>query len=230
MLINFLPLFSADDDGGSGGDGDGGRVRASDLRSQLGSQVDEQALMRLLEKQSELLSDNHRLRGEKRTLKEKVTSLEARQTPENARVLTADETRLWEAYTALGAPDALKASLDASSGATAELATLKRQERIRAAAEAAGYKASVLTQLAGDLDIQTKEKDGKALPIVVADGKETPLADYAKTHWADFLPALTPPATPAAPDINASSRGNGQGPLVTDAERELITRRYRATF
>jgi hypothetical protein len=225
MLTTFLPYFTDDD--GSGESGDGGKVRASDLRSQLGSQVDEQALMRLLEKHADVLSDNAKLREQRRLLKQEKAALEGKQTPEGARVLSADEARLWEAYTALGAPDALKTSLDASQGAVGELASLKREKVIRSAAEAAGFKPSVLTTLAGDLDIQTK--DGKA--VVIADGKETPLADYAKTHWADFLPALTPTTNGgAAPDINAGARGNGNGPIVSEAERELITRRYRATF
>jgi hypothetical protein len=228
MLITFLPYFTDDD--GTGESGDGGKVRASDLRSQLGSQVDEQALMRLLEKQAELLSDNAKLREQRRLLKQEKAALESKQVPEGAKTLTAQEAALWDAYQALGAPDVVKTSLEASQGAVGELASLKREKVIRSAAEAAGFKPAVLTQLAGDLDIQTKEKDGKAVPVVVTDGKETPLADYAKTHWADFLPALTPSAALGAPDINAGARGNGNAPLVTDAEREMITRRYRATF
>jgi hypothetical protein len=224
MLITFLPYFTDDD--GTGESGDGGKVRASDLRSQLGSQVDEQALMRLLEKQAELLSDNAKLREQRRLLKQEKAALESKQVPEGAKTLTAQEAALWDAYQALGAPDVVKTSLEASQGAVGELASLKREKVIRSAAEAAGFKPAVLTQLAGDLDIQVK--DGKA--VVMDNGKEAPLTDYAKTHWADFLPALTPSAALGAPDINAGARGNGNAPLVTDAEREMITRRYRATF
>jgi hypothetical protein len=219
-----------DDDDGQPQGGGAEKVRASDLRSQLGSQVDEQALMRLLEKQAELLSDNAKLREQRRTLREEKTALEKRTVPEGARVLTAEEAQAYDAYAALGAPEAVQTALEASKTSVAELASLRRAERIRAAAEAAGYKPSVLTQLAGDLDIQTKEKDGKAIPIVVADGKETPLADYAKTHWSDFLPSLAPTGRVEAPDINAGARGNGNTPVLTEAERDVITRRYRATF
>ncbi|MFW6182844.1 MAG: hypothetical protein ACOC8X_03535, partial [Chloroflexota bacterium] len=51
-------------------------------------------------------------------------------------------------------------------------------------------------RLAGDLTVELREEqvDGKAVkvPYVKADeeGDATPLADYAKEQWGDFLPAL----------------------------------------
>jgi hypothetical protein len=234
MLIRILPYYADDDGGGSGGGSDdGGKVRASDLRSQLGTQVDEQTLMRILEKQSELLSDNHRLRGQRTTLKQQLADATGKVPAEGARVLTADEAKVYDAYTALGKPDALKQAIDANGQATAELLSLKREKTIAKAAEAAGFKASVLAQLAGDLDIQTKAgKDNKPLAVVVKDDKETPLADYAAQEWADFLPALETKVahTGQAPDINAGARSNGrrteQDLIDAETQRLMKTGRY----
>ena len=159
MLINFLPFREADTDVDPQG-GSSGKVRASDLRATLGTSVDEQALMRLLEKQAELLADNSQLREQRRTLRQEVTELKSKTPADGARILTADEAPLWDAYKALGEPKALKTAIDANGEATAKLAKLERNERIRAAADASGFKASVLTTLAGDLDIQVRpDKD-----------------------------------------------------------------------
>jgi hypothetical protein len=220
MLIRWLRLQYQEDDGqgGGGGSEDGGKVRASDLRSQLGTTVDEQALMRLLEKHADVLGDNHRLRGQRSALKQQLAEAQGKVPVEGARVLSAEDATAYDAYVALGKPDEIKKTIEVSAGATAELAKLKREKELTKAAEAAGYKSSVLMQLAGDsLDIQTKQgKDGKPAAVVVVDGKETPLTDYAQAQWADFIPALTPKAQPAgAPDINAGARGNGNIPATT---------------
>jgi hypothetical protein len=229
MLINFLPFREADTDVDPQG-GASGKVRASDLRAQFGNTVDEQALMRLLEKQAELLADNSQLREQRRSLRQEVTDLKSKAAPEGARILTAEEAPVWDAYKALGKPDALKTALDTKGTAEQELSALKREKAIAKAAEAAGFKASVLTTLAGDLDIQVRPvKDGSPLVIVVKDGAETALADYAQANWADFLPALHAHAV-TAPDINAGARNGQNGSTITDAERAAAQRRYGATF
>ena len=232
MYIRWQPFYSDDDGGGDGGGSDdGGKVRVSDLRSQLGTTVDEQGLMRLLEKHAETLTDNHRLRDQRRALKQQLADATGKVPADGTRVLTADEAKAYDAYLALGKPDALKQAIDANGAASAELATLKRERTLAKAADAAGYKASVLTTLAGDLDIQVRPvKDGKPLVVVVKDGTETALADYAQAEWTDFLPALT--ATPGQQvyDINAGARGNGNGTTITEAERQAATARYRHTF
>ena len=88
----------------------------------------------------------------------------------------------------------------------------------------AGFKPTVLDRLAvqDGLTVVIKAEKDKAgkdveVPHVKGEGDATtPLADYAKTHWADFLPALkgeearpTPPgsphragATPPKPETN----------------------------
>lgn len=216
MLVQWLkPFYEADDDHESGGDG-GGKVRASELRAQLGATPDEGALLRLLEKHAEVLNDNATLRGQRRTLRAEIATLQAKQPAEGTVILTADDAAVLETYRTLGAPDALKKQIEESATSVAELAKLRKAETVRAAAEAAGFKPSVLTTLIGDLDLQMKPgKEGKALAIVVTDGKEVALVDYAKEHWGDFLPALTPTTPMGAPDINAGARSNGHAPPVT---------------
>lgn len=214
MLIGWLkPLYESDDGGGTGGE-EGGKVRASELRAQLGMTIDEQALTRLLEKHADVLNDNYRLRTQRQTLKQQLTEVQGKVTPEGSTVLTADDAKIWETYRALGKPDALKQAIDANGMATAELTALKREKILAKAAEAVGFKASVLATLAGDLDIRTKaDKDGKPLAVVVKDGAETPLRDHATKEWADFMPALETKTDTVrlAPDINGGARGNGHG-------------------
>jgi hypothetical protein len=185
-------------------------VRASDLRSQLGSTVDEQTLMRLLEKQAELLTDNSQLREQRRTLRQEITDLKSKVAPEGARILAADEAPLWDAYTALGTPDALKQSIDANGEATAKLARLERSEQLRKAADASGYKAGVLERLAGDLPIELREIEGKPVAFVKDDTGERLLTEHATTAWADFLPALRADATSPGTSYVAQSAGNTQ--------------------
>ena len=228
MLIQFLPYrdgdTEADPQGGSGGDG---KQRPTDVLDRFGRDA-----LKLAEKLAEALSDNYTLREQRRVLRQEVTELKAKAAPEGARLLTTDEAPLWDAYKALGAPDAIKKSIENASGATAELTTLKREKQIRAAAEAAGYKAAVLERLAADLTIEVRPvKDAAPVVVVVKDGQETALADYAKDNWGDFLPALEAKQGSAqAPDINAGARGNGNAPLITDDDRASAKRRYSATF
>lgn len=219
-----------DDDGGAPqGGGDGGKVKTSDVLAQYGQTAE--AALRMAERMADLQNDNWTYRRKIERMTAERDELKAKVAPDGARVLTADEAQAYDAYVALGAPDALKSTLDASQGATAELAALRRAERLRAAADAAGYKPSVLTQLAGDLDIQTKAtKEGKPLAVVVEGEKETALADYAKAHWADFLPALTPGQREVY-DINAGARNSGgKAPIMTDEDREKARRVYKHTF
>lgn len=231
MFIRFLgrPLHAPDADDPAGtGDGDGERrSRASDVLEQYGRDA-----LRLAEKLADAQADNYGLREKNRTLRQQVTDLSAKLPAEGSTVLSADDARALETYRALGTPDALKAQLDGIGPVQQELAGLKRRETLTKAAEAAGFKPGVLAQLAGDLEIQTKPgADGKAQAVVVKDGKETPLTDYAKTAWADFLPALAPQTQAAEVyDINAGSRGGNGGTVLTDEQRQAITRRYQNTF
>lgn len=230
MLISWLrPLYAADGGTGATDDDAPGDVRASDVLQRYGNTAE--SALRLAEKLADAENANYKLREKNRVLRQERDALTAKQPAEGARVLTADEAQAYDAYLALGKPADLKTALEARTTEGAELAQLKREKLLAKAADAAGYKASVLTQLAGDLDIQVKQsKDGKPLAVVVTNGEETALADYAKAQWEDFLPALAQ-KTAQAPDINAGARGSeGNGVVLSDEERRHVTARYRHTF
>ena len=219
MLIGWLrPHYEEDDGKGGGGDG---KVRASELRAQLGAAVDEQALMRVLEKQSDLLNDNHRLREQRTALKRELADAQGKMPGEGGRVLSADEAKVYDAYVALGKPEEVKRTIEASSTATAELATLRRAETIRAAAEAHGYRATALGKLpslAGK-DVLLKDgQDAEGKPIkqaFVKDGAtETALPDYIQANDPEFLGALTSEqqqqAQPAGTSYIQQNAGGGK--------------------
>jgi hypothetical protein len=137
-----------------------------------------------------------------------ITTLKAKQVPEGARVLTAEEATAYDAYAALGKPADLTKKLADADTATQRLTTLERDAVIRDAATAAGYKFAVLKDRAGDLPIAVREveQDGKKVSrafVAPPGGTEAELTAYAAQHWADYLPALTAQG-------NASG-GTGQG-------------------
>jgi hypothetical protein len=219
MLIDFLPRYE-DDSGADPQGGSSGKTRASDLRAQLGAQIDEQALMRLLEKQAELLTDNSQLREQRRTLRQEITDLKAKVAPEGVRMLTADEAPLWDAYTALGKPDELKQAIDANGEATQKLARLERVEQIRAAAEAHGYKAGLLSELRS-LDgkaIETREIEEQGQKVkraFVKDGDaELSLPDFLTKRAPDAIGALTVNAAPAGTSYVPQSVGDKSAPTT----------------
>lgn len=212
MRITLHPFHEADTDADPQG-GSSGKTRASDVLEQYGRDA-----LRLAEKLADVQSDNYRLREERRGLKQQLTDANGKVPAADVKVLTKDEAALWDAYATLGKPDAIKQAIDLNGDATAKLAKLEREKALGQAADAAGFKPAVLLTLAGDLDIQTKAKDGKPHAVVVMDGKDTALTDYAAQQWADFLPALRVAAGPSAFNINATARNSGAFPVDTDAE------------
>lgn len=228
-----LHTYHSPDDGQpDGGESDeGGKVKASDILNRYGK--NEEAALRLAELYADAQNTLYRLRTQKRTLTDERDTLRKQLPADGAVVVSAADAALLDSYQALGAPDAVKAMLDAAQTANAKLASLEREARTRAAADAVGYKPGVLATLAGELELATKAgKDGPQA-FVVADGTETPLEDYAAAHWADFLPALRPSSAPAAPpiapDIDAGGRG-GNPKEVTQEQRENHTRRFARSF
>ena len=209
MLKGFLTYHAEDDGQPQGGDIDdppAGKVRASDLRSQLGQNIDEQALMRLLEKQADLLSDNHKLREKLRARPE---------VPKGARVLTADEATAYDAYATLGTPDEVKGKLATAEQASADLATLRRDATLRDVRDATGYDLDVLKDIGGaDWQYTIKEEtvDEKPAKVVyITDGgQEQRIDQHPKVQR--FLPALKPSDADPPPPGQPYPRQNGGTP------------------
>jgi hypothetical protein len=211
MLIQWLRPYYSEDDGGGSGAGDAGDVKASDIINRYGKNED--AALRMAEVVADLNNKLYKLRSKNRDLTQANSDLTAKLPADGAVVLPKDAAAELEQYRALGAkPADLKAALEAKVAAEGKLSQLTRAEQIRAAAEIAGYKPSVLTMALGDLEVQTKtDKDNKPIAVVVKDGAETPLTTYAEQAWQDLLPALAVKHTPQPQsyDINAGARGGG---------------------
>lgn len=228
MLLRFFSPDNGQPEGGEAPEAEG-KVKASDILNRYGK--NEEAALRLAELYAEAQNTLYRLRRTRDTLTRERDDLKAKLPADGAVVLAQADATALEAYRALGTPADLKAAQEARAAAEQRLAQVTRADTIRAAAEAAGFKPSVLTTLIGSLDVTTKPgPDGKPSAVVVKDGAEVALADYAAQEWADFMPALAANPIPQPYDINAGARGNGASPAITDDERKAAQRRYSATF
>lgn len=144
---------------------------------------------------TELFTDNYKIRDKNREMRERLKLAEEQKPKEGSVVLDAARVALLEQYEALGPVDELAKTKTDLGALQTELKTIKAERLWAQAAEAHGYKPSVLQRLAGDLAIEMREieKDGKKLPaafVLGADGQAVSLEQYASQNWADFIPAL----------------------------------------
>lgn len=170
-----------------------------------------------------LLAENHQLRDERRQLRSQVPA-------QGAVVLAGEDATRWQQYQQLGAIDALTQQLQSAQATQAELASLRRQAVLSDVQTASGYKASVLAKLPGAdgltfevRDVTADGKTSRAAFVKDKDGKEHPLADYAKSTWADFLPSLTA-NTQAAPAGTTFVPQNPGGGAPADALSQHMQR------
>lgn len=216
--------FDADKGGsGAGGieGGSGGDDVLRGLQNLLGKHNDNANDVAKL-----LYTDNYELRDQIRTLKEQLP-------PAGAIVLAGDDVAAWEAYRALGAPDALTTALEEKDQAQGELATLRRASVLREAAEATGYNANVLTNLDREAlayELREQTQDGKTVKIAYVkdgEGDAVPLSQYAEQHWTDFLPALRPEESRRAPGTPFPRQSGHNGtPPSTNPAKEYLSRMY----
>ena len=177
------------------------RERAAELNSKT--------VTDLASKVAELEFDLKAVRSDRDTLKTQLP-------PEGSVILKGAEKDRWEAYSALGKPDDLKAALADRDTLTADKAKRDRTDSIKAAAGVTGYKASVLERLTPDgvtYTVRDETKDGQTVKVAYAkdgEGAETPLTDFVTKDFADFLPALTATATPASPPSPLTPRAPAQ--------------------
>lgn len=144
-----------------------------------------------------LYDENHSHRQTIRELKAKVPG-------DGSLVLNADQAKAWTAYLELGKPEEIHVLKSEHGQFATERQAAAREKFHGEIAEAHGYKASVLSRLIDQDQIEVELKDasvnGKTVKVAhVKDGDQfTPLPDYAKAHWADFLEVL-----PKAPETKA---------------------------
>lgn len=193
--------------------------KGGDSRSSSTADI-EATVQRLLDKKgadqatADLLKDNFKQREEIRERDARIKDLEGKVPGEGAVVLTAEQAKDWEAYQALGKPDAVKATVDKVATLETDIAKRDREKTQKEAADAAGFKPSVLAKLPGadELTYETREEevDGEKRPVAYVtpkgDGaKPQKLTEYADENWKELLPALAVEAE--QPTRNSSSSG-----------------------
>lgn len=201
MLIKDMrPHYAAGEAGGTGTEENddettSGKVKSSDVLSRYGGQTSEAAL-RMAERLADAENANYKLREQKRQLTAERDALKKTAAPEGSAVLTKDDAAAWAAYQALGKVDDLTKAVADRDAAQAELTTLRRDAQLRAAAEAHGYKATVLGKLPSlvgkDLIVKdVTEGDATVRRAFVKDGTtETALPEYIAAHDPELAPAL----------------------------------------
>jgi hypothetical protein len=146
-----------------------------------------------------LLDEAHDGREERRVLRVELDGLKAK-LPEGAVILTGDDAKAWPAYTALGKPDELAATVATGKTASEQLAAIDAQKTLDEAATLTGLKAKPLAGLlkAHDRRVVVEDvtgEDGTVRRVALVkpltgEGESKPLADFAATDLADYLPAL----------------------------------------
>lgn len=194
----------------------------------------------VVKKVSGLETDNKKQRDEIRDLK-------AAAPPEGAVVLTGDEAKAYPTLKELGKPEVIQAKLTKAEETEGELAAMKRSRTVREAADAHGYKPSVLEKLPGadklSFEVKTekvKDEKGEETEAKVAyvtppeEGAEpVRLTDHAEAAWKDFLPALQ---AEAAETVKPETRGRdfvpqseGKQPRTEKRTEEEIRRATEKT-
>jgi hypothetical protein len=173
-----------------------GRKAARNLVKRFRGQAEE-ALAFVLDEQKEGREERRQLR--------------ARLPKEGEIVLSATDAAAFNAYKALGTPEAVKQKVDEHGTLSARIAADDRAKIADEAAPLVGFNAAALRDVVRDrgLELSFAEEtvDGKAVRVpmvkVASDAAAKPakLAEFAKTALATYLPALTAKAdgTPAAP-------------------------------
>lgn len=187
-LARLVMLTGDGDSGGTGTGGEGNppqRRSSADVLTQYGGDA-----IRMADRVAELERENYRYREQKRDLTAENTALKATQTPEGAVVLTGDAVKAYEALAALGKPEEVKAALAERDTLKGEVTTVRRNETLRAVAEAEGADLAILRLAGANLDYVVKDvtegDTARKRAFVKGEGNsETPLTDYAKANWAE---------------------------------------------
>ncbi|MEO6809721.1 MAG: hypothetical protein ABI353_11470 [Isosphaeraceae bacterium] len=171
----------------------------------------------------------------------KLAEVQAKLPGKGAVVLAGDDAEAWQAYQALGKPDALKSTVEEAGVLKNQVAARARRDLIGEAAKAHGYDADVLAELPGidglKIEIRDGSRNGKPAKVAhvietVKDGdkdvlKEATLDKWIAAHKPKFLPSLAAdqgqpkggPArqipVPAANPETARDRAARQRPLAS---------------
>jgi hypothetical protein len=175
-----------------------------------------------------LMAENYDYRDKLRDLKAKLPA-------DGSVVLAGDDAKAYARYKALGDPKDLEKAVTERDHFREEADGFRREKLHGEAAKLHGFKSSVLSRLVTTDGLELvildgKDKVGKPAKSAHVKGegdKTTPLADYAKANWGDFLPALQLAEQPSAsPGGTPSYRTPAPRPLVgaTNADGTPVRR------
>ena len=212
----FVPDPGSPGGGGGNNDDDDDDLEDPPAPSSTGNAATDLVLRSYFDQSREWLRKQRKVVGRYRTRARdaEATVATERQAREGKTVIEGDDLAAFEAYKALGKPDEVKTRLEAGEQAAGEVATLKRDGTLRDAAQAAGYKFSVLKDrvtVAGNpaIEIREVEEEGKKVSrafVTPEGGTAQELTAYAGEHWGDYLPALTA----SGPGQGGGGQGGGQ--------------------
>lgn len=164
-----------------------------------------------------LYQENHGYRQSNNDLRTQVAQLQTQLPAEGTQLLQPDQVSSWTRYQEFGAPDEIE-------NQRKQLTNLQRSITLRDAAAAHGYKVSVLDTLVGrdGITITVREVEGKNLAFVATgEGQtETPLTEYAASHWVDFAPSLAKePAVTKFIKQNTTGTTPNSNPVKAELDR-----------
>jgi hypothetical protein len=148
---------------------------------------------------NQLLSENFKLREDKRELKKHLDEAGKTKPAEGSVVLSKAEAEKWKLYQEFGKPEEIKAAIGERDTLKTEVATANREQSLRDVAEVEGWNFGVIKRLAGDLAfeiIEGKDDKGNAKKyanVILKNGDRTetkPAVEYAEKEWKEFLPSL----------------------------------------
>lgn len=146
-----------------------------------------------------LANDSLKARRQKQRVQKELADL--KEAHERQRTLSDEDAARFDAYAALGTPEEVTARLAKQEELAAKLARQEHDARVREAADALGWKASVLGDLVGvkqltlgTTTVTEQDRHGKrtekSVPAFDVDGTAVAVEQYVAEHLADYLPSL----------------------------------------
>lgn len=178
-----------------------------------------------------LADENFQYRERHRKDKEQIEGLELELPEEGAVVLTGDDAKAWTAFQELKLkPEEVKAAIAKRDELQKKVETSEREKLYAEAAQAVGYKPSVLSDLAESKQLHVEMRDvsveengqtvTRKVPHVRPRAEEkaqlVPLAQHVEQHLKDYLPSLKA-------DAQGGGTGTGGGMTGTTGSQSSST-------
>lgn len=167
-----------------------------------------------------LETDLAKVKGERKTAQERATELEGKVPADGSVTLSKADSERWQAYTALGKVDEVKATLERVSTLETEKAQADREATIRTA----GFDPKKFSRVVPhSLKI---EGEGDALRVsVTVDDKDTPLDEWAEAEGISDLVNVARLDPNTRPVAMAQVGKRPPAPFKTEEQRMAEVRR-----